>query len=192
MDVIKELQEVEKLWGNRTLIGKLFLLFALFLTFASVGSLADSVFKFKGFLADGLSFYNEITTPARQFLSEIFHLKISKTKQDAFVIICMYAGILLRIPIYFDQREGVYGILSILLAILSTVGSSFVFVYLFGPQLGLILVFPMIPFIHELTLSKEFKLTKVSRLIFLCILMIYFIIACIAAISSGLAKPLAS
>ncbi|MDE1212034.1 MULTISPECIES: hypothetical protein [Vibrio] len=57
MDLRKELRELSRLYESVGPINKLLLVISFFLSISSIASLSETVFKWKGFILDGIQFY---------------------------------------------------------------------------------------------------------------------------------------
>ncbi len=80
MDLRKELRELSGLYESVGPINKLLLVISFFLSISSIASLSETVFKWKGFILDGIQFYqaflaSPIITMQRPLVCHIRALK---------------------------------------------------------------------------------------------------------------------
>ncbi len=106
MNLYKEIDDLIVLWKKRSTSGKAFLIFAFSLSIMSIGSLADTVFAFKGFIVEGLRFYREVTEPIRQIASSFLELKVTQIYQDLFVLALFFYGAMNKVEgVDSDEKE---------------------------------------------------------------------------------------
>jgi hypothetical protein len=89
MGIKSDLEEFRELWnhGSWWLRGIAVLLF--FVSLGPIASLADTVFQLRGFIRDGINFYDFwIKNPFRSFMFSIFGLKLSHD-WGSFLIFCI-------------------------------------------------------------------------------------------------------
>ena len=71
----------------------------------SVGSIADTVFEFKGFIINGINLYRDITEPIREFFKTYFGFNISQGMQDFIVITSFYITTQRKAIKYFNRQK---------------------------------------------------------------------------------------
>lgn len=190
MDIYKEITDLKEMWAGRSLVGKALLLFAFTLSVISVGSLADTVFAFKGFIVLGFDFYRELTEPIRRYISKIFSFEISQFTQDVFLLFSFWAGSIWRFDVEDPQREGVFWIIGFLVFLAASISAFNLVAYISNKYIAIIIVFPLAPLLHGVTCNKSFVIGAHNRICTYFMIGVYFFIACVAAISEGLTRPL--
>lgn len=93
MGLLGDIDEVKLFWKTASLPTKIVLVVSTFLALSSITSLSEAIFKWKGFISDGLEFYYlYVSKPVRELLS-FFGLIVTETKADyAILIILFYSG----------------------------------------------------------------------------------------------------
>ena len=82
-----DFNEAKELWSNSSLLTKIFVCVTLFLTTSSIASLSDVVFKWKGFVLDGIAIYRDwLVAPITDYSSYI-GLKYSVAEIDALILL---------------------------------------------------------------------------------------------------------
>ena len=86
MSLKKDLSEARELWRESSSIFKLFIIISIFMTFSSFASMSDEIYKWKGFVADGLHFYrSSLIAPLDKILA-YFKLTYSQISKDYLVV----------------------------------------------------------------------------------------------------------
>ncbi|WP_053159115.1 hypothetical protein [Pseudomonas sp. P1.8] len=84
--------EAKKMWSNSSLLMKLIITVSLFVNIGSIASLSETIFKWKSFILEGLSFYHDyIADPVTQTLN-LIGLHYSRTDINVLFLISLYAG----------------------------------------------------------------------------------------------------
>lgn len=92
MGIKGDLDEAKQLWKNSSWMMRLFVLLSVFVTTSSIASLSDIVFKWKGFILDGIQFYREyIAQPVAGFF-DVLGLNYSLVDVNVFMLVSLYAG----------------------------------------------------------------------------------------------------
>ena len=181
-----DVESLLKDWHDFSTEWKLISMTMLVASILSLGSLAENVFKFKGFLVVGISFYQELTRPVVEIL------QIEGYVVDFLVILGLYlsaswrAAVRLKLPLS-----------TVAFNLTSSLGSVFVVggvlwysgQYKNGPAHSLV-------FILLGTIIGDFFLSvrgqawsqKFGRLRGLFVLLSFFLMCVVAAISDGLTR----
>jgi hypothetical protein len=86
MGLRSDLQELADSWKNRSWSMKLVFGLSLFMTSASIASLSEAVFRWKGFILDALKFYREhISTPLHELFA-FLPMRAPTDTADCFVL----------------------------------------------------------------------------------------------------------
>lgn len=99
----QEWENFKKLWSESSLFFKFLAVIGFLITFSSITSLSDVIFKWKGFILDGVNFYREwIIYPLQSFM-EMRDIIWSQSETDAIILLGINAfmfcrGILLFVP----------------------------------------------------------------------------------------------
>jgi hypothetical protein len=177
-------------WSKLSFLTRIVFVFSFALSLLSVGSLADSAFNFKGFIIYGIEFYNAVTEPIKVLLSNIFQIEIDRIVFDFFLLLLIWVRVSFLEDENIDERGGwvVY-----FLALIAVGVFSFIFGLIFRPLLGYLLtgmiLLPILAILYETFINKELRITKLGLLKAGYFFLIYFFVACIAAISEGLSRP---
>lgn len=72
MGVKGDIEEASKLWKRSSLFTRLFVVVSVIVSSSSIASLSESIFKWKGFILEGLEFYkNYLVDPFRSYAHQI-------------------------------------------------------------------------------------------------------------------------
>nr|ABE73745.1 putative cytochrome/quinol oxidase [Parazoarcus communis] len=191
MDIIEEVKDFKKIWANRTPTGKIILAVSFVLSAISIGSLADTVFAFKGFIVEAINFYQHISEPARQYLSDLLGVNISRFSQDSLTMLILTIGAQSRIDDSNKKTRSWFKLTFCLvpLALVGWLAPKLLLPVMSGEVLVL-LMFIMAPFFYAVAVNEKSRIYKSDYQLAAYILLVYFCVACIAAISSGLSRPL--
>lgn len=86
----KDWSGFKELWGESSLLFKLVSLISIFLALSSITSLSEEVFKWRGFIKDGIDFYrSSLILPVREYL-ERFGFLITQDEADFLVFYGWY------------------------------------------------------------------------------------------------------
>ena len=92
MGIKSDWEEARKLWASSTILMKLLILISLFITTSSIASLSETVFKWKSFILDGVTFYHRcMVDPTAQPLSSA-GLQYSRVDVNVLFLVSLYAG----------------------------------------------------------------------------------------------------
>ncbi len=163
MDLHKELEEFKELWSNRTPLGKLALSMSFILSIMSVGSLADTVYSFKGFIVYGFKFYRDLSEPIRIALSNFIGISISQANQDLLVLLCLFLGIFSKVkhsePEIITDRSL---LTSMLISVLGAAAIGYFFITLMFPIIGQVsswlIAYPTVAVLMGLVINKPIKM----------------------------------
>jgi hypothetical protein len=191
MDIIEEAKDFKNLWVKRTPTGKIILVVAFSLSAISIGSLADTVFAFKGFIVEAIDFYRSVSEPVRKYLSDILNIKISRLTQDALTMLIFTWGIQSKIDAS-NEKQRSWLVLPIWFVLLGFIGwlISKLLLPVMPSEVFVLILFLIAPFLYAFVVNEKSKVYKSDYQLFSYILLVYFCVACIAAISSGLSRPL--
>jgi hypothetical protein len=100
-----ELDEIKKAWKNAPPIVKPWLILSAFLSFASIASLSQTVFEWKGFLLNAVLFYREsVSQPLAGTLQQWVHVSLPPSFFEAAAIWAVCGTALVR-SFWFDARQ---------------------------------------------------------------------------------------
>lgn len=182
-----------KRWKRASLFEKTILVVLLVGTTSSITSLADNIFKWRGFILDGVEYYRSVIS--NPILDNLAKLGISYPKEyiDIFILYSLLVSASFRHDVYkkkYNKKEFRKELISrllflIILFIISSLGYT-VFFWL-GIAYVLLPFLILIPFLRN-PLNKEVQRATLAMwgpLIFAC-----FVVLIMAAINIGLTKPL--
>lgn len=202
MSLQDDFEKLLELWKSRSLIGKCLLCIAFGSSVLSVGSIADNVYAFKGFLINALHFYRSITEPAREIINSIINITISAEYFDyiiflsLFVIMYFRASKLVGVEISDVEAEDSPAVhIAYLVAgglALSLFGYFVIpaliqfFTKFLEPAVVLALFTPILPVFLAVFMNRPRRLNLDDRLTVYFIVGTYFVVAVLAAISEGM------
>lgn len=100
-----ELDEIKKAWKDAPPILKLWLILSAFLSFASIASISQTVFEWKGFLLNAVLFYREhVSEPLAATLQQWFHIVLPSSFFDAAALFAVCGMALVR-SFWFDAHQ---------------------------------------------------------------------------------------
>ena len=189
-------------WGKLSPILKIVAVVLFVMSALSIASLADSVFALKGFIAAAINFYRTVASPIVAFLESLFRIHLEQQLFDlvaAAILINSATGkanyaeaiadgvTVPRLP--YIVFQAIFLLIWIVVAVI---------LFLFSPTLGLAMATVWLPLwwlIRGYIMSKIFRreptyVERVDRRTSVYILTVYPVVAILAAISAGLAKPL--
>lgn len=198
MGLADDFNGLKALWGNLSPIAKVFLGASFLLTALSIGSLADAVFEFKGFVVGALAGYRAVVAPI------IDKLEISQQVFDLVVAVTLLAAaqdraryreltenveIDIRIITTFILFAVVFYLLflGVVVFVASFTGYVVATVFFAITWPTVMIVRPFIKRIFRPNFSKDDVLDLRAGMY---ILSIYVFVAVVAAISEGLARPI--
>ncbi len=190
-------------WKKLSPIGKLVGAVLFVMSALSIASLADSVFALKGFIAVAIGFYHTFAIPIAAFLSGLLRFNIEQELFDLIVAAILintattkaaFAEVVQNnVPVprlaYF-MHQAIFLAAWIVAAIV---------LFLISPTGGLLVAtvsFPLWWLVRGFVMSKVFKRKqtfeeRVDRRTSVYIFTVYTVVAILAAISEGLARPFA-
>lgn len=204
MGLADDFNGLKVLWGNLSPIAKVFLGASFLVTALSIGSLADAIFEFKGFVVGAVTGYRAVVAPIIEWIEVYIRLEISQQLFDLVVSVTLVVVAQDR-ALFKEVTEGV----EIDIPILASFGLSAVVFYLLF--LGVVVfmasltgyvvatvffaiswptVFIVRPFIKRIFRRNFSKDDVLDLRAGMYILSIYLFVAVVAAISEGLARPL--
>ena len=92
-----DINELKKAWPHLSLLTRLLLLLSVLISILSVSSLADSVYKFRGFIVLGIDFYRAFIFPYLDTLITFFNIRLNSRELDTTVFISLITGTLIRV-----------------------------------------------------------------------------------------------
>lgn len=96
MGLLGDIKEATENWKEKNLLFKVISVFAFFLAVSSITSLADIIIEWKGFIKDGINFYqNHISNPIRELFS-YSGLSYSSIDIDCLIVIGLAFSTLAR------------------------------------------------------------------------------------------------
>lgn len=105
MGLKADIDEVAKVWRQSPWRVRLFLALSLLLASSSIASLSETIFKWRGFLLDGLTFYRHyITGPTIEFAQQVFHYDFPTGFADFLVVTALISTATIRV-IMFNVRQ---------------------------------------------------------------------------------------
>lgn len=184
MGIKQDFDELKAKWKNWPLHWKLLSVLLLFQQLLSVASLQEGVFKFKGFLLEGILLYRSLLEPVLSFVHRVFQINISTEIYDGSVIIGIFFGVFYRVNRSNSGREILNRPLSGAKQImLLTMIIAYFLLLIFLPGKDVLLTFIMF------ILLMSFYCWELNEWIGLIhMLLPFFIVAILAAIANGLAK----
>jgi len=210
MGIQEDFDKLKSLWPTMSVMAKGVMIGSFLLSLLSIGSIADIVFEFKGFIVTAIVFYHKITAPVVQFFSVyFFNIKIPQSVIDVQVLVTTYWLGLARIDQWWSikplWKRIIYIILTVIVIMLTMIlGGSVILIINFMSEeyASLAIVFfaisiPIMSLLPSTPLSKFPLLnyssgaTRIMRISAYYLLSLYFLVAVLAAISEGLSRPLA-
>ena len=196
MGILGDINEAKMFWSKSALITKLFIIISTFLTFSSVTSLSEVIFKWRGFISDGLTFYREHILEVIRQIGELLNLSYTNSEIDVLVLFGIIVGSFIRTE-YDNDRIPKIILMLLLIIYLDTVydnGKS--------PKEDLtpywrILIYALIPLVGNLvtyfsTKDQEKKkyLIKKTMIFYTPILLAIVSVLILAAVNTGLSTPI--
>jgi hypothetical protein len=189
MALVSDLEEAKKMWKNSSFSARAFIVISTFLAVSSITSLSDTIFKWKGFILDGLNFYREfIRFPLCELISK-FEIHLEFYELDIYVIVLLMHGAFVRTQNLKFEHSDIGLFTKVFLAILSGVmilGVSYYLVH-FEPMnsslqyVTFILIMFLLPILQRYS-SKE----RVAY--YTPIILSFIVVFILAAINIGLRK----
>jgi hypothetical protein len=97
-----DLQEITSAWGKASWRLKAFFIFSIFLASNSVATLSDTIFRWKGFVKDAVSFYQEYVAGPLVSLAKLAlpDLHIPPGMPHLFILSALYLGANIRVAAF--------------------------------------------------------------------------------------------
>ncbi len=182
MGLYGDLEETKRVWKNASWQTRLIVLVFLFLTVSSITNVADVVFKWKGFILDGVVFYQMwIRDPIATALSFI---KIPPNIVDLLIPCSMALSMSIKVDKGSEERS--WGHTFLLMPLMFIVG--FILVYIsesYFPEQKPFLI--LVSFIVVLGLVYKFNPTERKSYFYIFGGVLLFILL-LAAINTGLTR----
>lgn len=186
-----DLEELKQAWPNLPLTFKVFLLVSFILSCFSITSLADSVYEFKGFIREAVTFYQETISPVFTNILSYLGLAVSQAKLDVILFITLVSTSIIRADFLYRNRIEVT-----LIDFITWFG--FVYLAYHTPDkavygivygyYGVVIFFAALPSIfHPL---KKYKSILSYRLALTNVLAVLFLVSIAAALSEGLNREM--
>lgn len=190
MSIKGDIEELKNTWPLLSPLTKIFLVASLCVSALSVSSIADSIFKFRGFLRVGIDFYREFVAPIFSLLFEYLGLVFDAAIIDNFVFVTFISATLIRTA--FVYRAGWFSIsinlfvwFTYVYLIFQTKPQSLGIVFGFLTAIVLLAILPSL-----LGNLRKTKTASVYRISVLNIIATMLLVCIVAAISEALTKPL--
>lgn len=119
MGLVGDLIEARTFWSNSSWIFRGAIAIAAFLAVSSVASLADAIFHWKGFILDGIEFYQLWITKPISGLFKRYGLIINSKSIDLLILFGLYLTGLLRESII--KKEKIWAAFQVVLYIAVTI-----------------------------------------------------------------------
>ena len=96
MGMYSELEEAVDLWDKSSNIKRSIIIISVFFTISSLTSLSDTIFKWKGFILDGLNFYKTFISGSIIDFFDVFSIIIYQNTVDFMVLLILGVSALYR------------------------------------------------------------------------------------------------
>lgn len=200
MALFGDLTELKEQWKNASLLKKIIIVLLFFIATGSLASLSDVFFKWKGFVLDGIEFYQQyISIPIHTIVSKLIEIP----HQDAidYLIFMTIASVaFLRFAFYelnfkrINRHEWFYVSMVLIAPVLWMIQSiQKITNELFKPNLS----YFYLPFLIMLSLSFAAWFTRTKRnhtfthlllIIWMPVIICVTVVLIIAAVNSGLTR----
>jgi len=105
MGLAGDINEAKKLWNESSPLFRVVIVISTFLAISSIASMSDVIFHWKGFISDGLQFYNSwAIEPLKKFALKFDHSIYERNLNFIIVIGLLNAG-LIRVYLNETYRE---------------------------------------------------------------------------------------
>ena len=135
--MIDDIRKIKSYIVEMSPLGKIFLCFAMVSQVLAIGSLAEHIVKFKGFVKAGLDLYVSATQPTVNLFNTVF--SFDRSVFDASVWVMIYIFATLRAKPDFVSYRDLYSLVSLYVSLafmLSLMIISFVFIVIGQRELG--------------------------------------------------------
>ncbi|MCR9252397.1 MAG: hypothetical protein NXI20_18375, partial [bacterium] len=117
MGLLGDIEEAKKHWKQSTKLYKLIVIFSIILATSSLTSIADIVFKWKGFILTGILFFRTyVSHPIRQLFS-FLGLHFSDIQTDVLILTSLAFGSVLR-AVFLNWSKATDGFTVLMISIL--------------------------------------------------------------------------
>lgn len=190
MDLYNDFEDLKKFWRQRSSAGKAFLMLAFMFSILSFGSVANSVYEFRGFIVTAMNFYLFVTEPIRTWISTFVHMEIPRSVFDGIIIFALYFGAFFRAVAVYSASEvrPRWVTVTILIVGLIPIGWALNKLHELIGVFSYYAALPLLPIYYALAVNKTGRLGREDRFTILYILSVYFAVALLAAISEGLTR----
>jgi len=184
----KELDELKEDWKKYSLLTKIISSILFFISLSSITSLSDKIFKWKGFISDGMLFYRDyVKYPINESL-RYFGFNVNRDSIDLLIIISTICGAHIRYFKYLEVSE-VWKDSSQTIKMFGVIWIGSVWVLL-NPKYNQFIYFGVfiLSFLLVYTTIIERKAPKNLLVLYLPIILCLLVILLLGAINSGLSK----
>lgn len=190
MGIAEDFYGLKGQWSRFSRTTKVVFILSFALTILSVGSIADSVFRFKGFIVYGIEFYHSLLEPVGLFLSRVLWFEIDKHDLE----LCVLVGICIRVALINDseivKRSGLGQLIPAFGYLFVLWSFAFILDLIMEYTIAILISYPLATFALGFLENKNNRVTPMMLVKVGYFLIVYLVVACIAAISEGLARPL--
>lgn len=200
MGVKEDVEGAAKLWKNSSWLTKLFVAVSILTSTSSIASLSESVFKWKGFILDGLTYYQKAIVPPILELLNFTSWSYSDNEVHILVITSLVTGGSIRSIHFIESNSASKDIhfiivqyialflgFSLLLYILGTDSNPFQFNQVLLTTL-ILMVLPLI-YIATVKSARNPNVYRLLAAVYSVPLMSCALVVVLAAINVGLTKP---
>ena len=96
MGIFGDIEEIKKFWNQVSWKGRILIIISAFFSFSSLASLSDTIFKWKGFILEGILLYRKLTTFLLILPFGKINISITPAEADFIVFISMTISLQLR------------------------------------------------------------------------------------------------
>lgn len=120
MGLLGDIEEGKKGWKKSPWYRKVFVVLSVYLALSSLAGLSSTIVAWKGFIADGLEFYDTYVREFVRFLFSFLNLNVPKTSIDVFVSVMYFFSLLLKyLPRKINKKNRRLSIAVVLLLFLN-------------------------------------------------------------------------
>ena len=199
MALREDLQALTQLWVEGSVLARVFSGASLLLSALSLGSLADAVFQFKGFVAQALDVYRALTATIIEWMRIYFDIEITQMWFDATVvgILCVSSVVRSAVGLGENRFFAFYAAIGIALVVvqagfLLTVFTSTTFGSSIGTVVGLAITLPSVLLMFAYGSRNHSDFSMACKIACINVVGLYLLVAVVIAIIEGATRPLAS
>ena len=96
MSLIGDLKEAKELWGKSSWTFRIGILLSAFVATGSIASLSELAFRWKGFILDGIAFYQDWVRGLLISLASFFSILVKPHEADIFFLVTLCFGLFVR------------------------------------------------------------------------------------------------